>query len=279
MSAARARRLRPHIDYTHQLSIPLSTPSSRPQLNASFARFERETSNIIPKGSVFNPEFAMLFLGKLKLESRERINAFSKHLHNMPVHEMLRVAAVSAVKGRPSFPDHAYQHEPLSLGVASKLDYPPLKVDISGMNSPNGDSSTRILVAMVVDRTHRLEHFKHMILKSLFKAGFQATAPVASPITTTLMMTRLALWWVKNTDPKTGRSKAATPPLVDASDLIQGWNDFEWATNVQLEKMCIYRLGVMERLPGGEARQKQPVEVDSIKLPGFHESNSISKSS
>ena len=268
MSAARTRGLRAYKDFTHHLNIPLVTPSSRPQLNASFARFERETSDIIPKGSVFNPEFAMLFLGKLKLESRERINACSKHLHNMPVHEMLRVAAVSAVRGPSSFSDHAYQHEPLSLGVASRLDYPPLKVDISGIHAPNGDSSTRILVANVVDRTHRLEHFKHIILKSLFKAGFQATASVASPITTTLMMTRLALWWVKNTyDPKTGRSTAPTPPLVDASDLIQGWNDFEWATNVQLEKLCIHKLGIMERLPGGGARQKQLVEVDSIMLP------------
>ena len=198
----------------------------------------------------------------------------------MPVHEMLRVAAVSAVRGRPSFSDHAYQHEPLSLGVARKLDYPPLKVDISGIHAPNGDSSTSILVANIVDRTHRLEHFKHIILKSLSKAGFQATAPVASPYNTVLMMTRLTSWWVKITyDPKTGRWTTPTPPLVDASDLIRGWNDFQWATNVQLEKICIYKLGIMERLPDGGARQKQLVEVDSIKLPGFHESNSISKSS
>ena len=137
------------------------------------------------------------------------------------------------------------------------------------MHSPRGDSPTNVLAAMVVDRTHRLEHFKHIIFKSLSKAGFQAV--VAPHNTTSLMMTELcASWWGNDSyDPKTERwnKKRPAAPLVDASDLIQGWNDFEWATNVQLEKVCIYKLGIMERLPGGGARQKQIAEVDSIMLP------------
>lgn len=55
--------------------------------------------------------------------------------------------------------------------------------------------------------------------------------------------------------------------MVDASDLIQGWNDFEWATNVQLEKISIYKLGMTEQLPDGGAQEKQRVEYASIMLP------------
>ena len=271
--------MKPHIEYTHRLCIPLVTQSSRPQLLASFARFEQETSPIIPKGSVLNPEYATLLLGYLKLESKERISACSKHLHNMPVREMLRAAAVSAMRGPPRFSDLPYRHEPPSLGVASKLDYSPLKVDISGMFAPHVDLSTNLLSALVVDRTYRLEHFKHMFFKSLYEAGF-----LVAPRHNTMMTRLIANWGGKRVyDPTTKQWKLKDGkerqknPLVDASDLIYDWKDFKWATNVQLGKVCIYNLGLMERLPRSEGREKQIKEVDSIMLPSSHESNSISK--
>ena len=283
MSVATTRRWRPHIDFTHHLWIPLVTKSSRPQLLASFARFEQETSAIIPKGSLLNPEYAKVSLGNLKLKLKERISACSEHLHNMPVREMLRAAAVSAMRGPPRFSDLPYPYEPPSLGVASKLDYSPLTVDISGMLAPHGDSSTNSLSALVVDRTYRLEHFKHLVLKSLYEAGFLARAHSS---TMKFMLTKLAATWVEKGvyDPIAGRWKRKDykerrrTPSVDASDLIQDWKDLEWATNVQLEKICIYNLGIMEPLPGGGAREKQIEEVDSIMLPLSHESSSISKS-
>ena len=269
ISVAIPSRLRAYIDYTHHLGIPLVTAFSRPQLQASFARFERGTPAIIPKGSVLNPEFAKFMVGRLKLRSEKSISSCSKHLKSMPVHEMLRDAAVSAMGDPTKFSDIAYQREPLSLGVASKPDCSPLKVDISGMCSPFGATQTNILAAMVVDRTHRLEHFTHVILKSLSEAGFCATA---YPSFMGLMMTRmLDTYPRKGTyDRKTGRwNNKGRPvrPKVDASNLIQGWNDFEWATNVQLEKICIYELGMTERLPDGAFQEKQKVEVASVMLP------------
>ena len=269
MSVARITPFRPHIDHTHYLGIPLVTAFSRPQLQASFARFERETPAIIPKGSVLNPEFAKFLLGSLELKSKKRINACSKHLRSMPVHEMLRVAAVSAMRDPTTFSDIPYQREPLSLGLASEPDCSPLKVDISGMSSPFGRMPTQILGAMVVDRTHRLEHFKDIILKSLSEAGFCATAV---PSFMGLMMTRMLVVYPREGtyDKKTGRwnhKERPEDPKIDASDLIQGWNDFEWATNVQLEKICIYKLGMKERLPDGGVQEKQREEVASIMLP------------
>lgn len=137
MSIMKARRLQAYKDFTHYLSIPLATRSSRPQLHASFARFERETSSIIPEGSVHNPDFVMLALGRLKLNSKERVDACSKHLHGLDMHEMLRVAAVNAIGSPPRFTDLPYHGDaPPAFGVAVTVDFSPLKVDISGLVSP-----------------------------------------------------------------------------------------------------------------------------------------------
>lgn len=178
MSVTKAGRLLPYEDFTHYLSIPIATRFSRPQLQASFARFERETSAIIPKGSVNNVDLVKLDLGRLKLKSEERIHACSKHLRGLDLREMLRVAAVNAMAGQPNPTDLPYRGNAAhAFGVATEIDFSPLKVDLSGIFSMYDDPSrTRTLRAIIIDRTHRLQHFQYMLLNSLFKADFLANA-------------------------------------------------------------------------------------------------------
>ena len=166
MSATKARKLIAYRDFTHYLDIPLATRASRPQLRASFAQFERETSAVFPKGSVRNPNFAMLSLGRLRLKSKDSIDACSKHLHSLDMHEMLRVAAVNAVGGPPSFDDLPYIGDPPhEFDLTSTVDYSPLKVDVSGLCSPlDYPSRTKSLMALAIDRTYRLHHFQHILL-------------------------------------------------------------------------------------------------------------------
>ncbi len=280
MSATKARRLIPYKDFTHYLSVPITTRPSRLQLQASFARFERETSAIIPEGSVANPDYVKLNFGRLKLGSKERIDACSKHLHSLNMDKILGIAAVNAMNGPPKFEDLPYSR-PVSYppGVATIFDMSPLKVDMAGISSPN-ESPSRVstLEASFIDRTHRSQHFQHIILVSLFKAGFLANAfynkiPVVD--------TAIKVWLPhKGTrDPKTGRwSNPVGPriPLFDASDLIDERKDYKWATNVRLEKLGVYALGSREKLPGGGAREKQMTEAASVALPLVHEMRSTS---
>ena len=108
MSVMKARKLIPYKDFTHYLSVPISTRSSRLQLQASFARFERETSAIIPEGSVVNRNYVRLGFGRLRLESKERIDACSKHLHSLDMDKILGIAAVNAMNGPPKFENLPY---------------------------------------------------------------------------------------------------------------------------------------------------------------------------
>lgn len=139
MTAKITRRLQAYKDFTHYLGIPTVTPSSRPQLQASFTQFERETSDLIPKGSVLKSEQFLFAWGRLRLRSKERIDACSRHLHSLDMREMLRDAAVAAMRGPPLFDDIPYIGITPALGVATTLDLSPLKVDISGLFSPFDD--------------------------------------------------------------------------------------------------------------------------------------------
>ena len=174
----KARRLAPFTDFSHYLSIPIVSSASRPQLRASFAHFERENAAILPKGSMFNPDVVNLDVGRLRLESKERIDACSKHLHGLDLHKILHVAAVNAMSGPPKFGELPYIGEIThAFGRAITLDLSPLKVDVSGIFSPyQNRSQTGLLKTPVINRTHRLQHFQHKLLDSLFKAGFLVKA-------------------------------------------------------------------------------------------------------
>ncbi|CAF9906031.1 hypothetical protein IMSHALPRED_004054 [Imshaugia aleurites] len=274
MSARKARRLVAYKDFTHYLSFPLVTPSSRQQLHASFARFERETSAFNPKGSVRNSKLVRLNLGRLNLKSKERIDACSNHLHGLDMHEMLRVAAVNALGGPPRFDDLPYIGDPPhAFGMTTTVDYSPLKVDVFGLFSFNDcPSQTRTLGVSVIDRTHRLQHFSHILLDSLFKADFLANAfhPRKDIVSTAVP----ANWGHRGVcDPRTKRwSHPGRPrsPRIDARGIIQ---DHQWATDVQLEKLCVQALGSRQKLSSGSgARMKQTTEIDSIALPSFAKS-------
>lgn len=175
----------------------------------------------------------MLDLGRLRLESEERFHACSKHLHGLDMREMLRVAAVNAIGSPPNLTDLPYTNN-APFGMASTVDLSPLKVDISGIFSAIDDPShTRTLRASVIDRTHRLQYFQHILLDSLFKAGFLANAFFNSiAVVNTAVPTNWGLDRIY--DPKTQRWSSPGrpgPPRIDARKVIRDWKDYSWATD------------------------------------------------
>ena len=241
--------------YTHSLSIPIVTSTSRSQLHASFALFEQKTAGIIPKGSVLNPDSTMIHLGKFNLQSTERIDACRRHLHSIDMHQMLCLAAANAQPTLNDLPDQ--DHHRYSRG----RDFSPLKVDLIGLVSPNRASRFRALHASAIDQTHRLHHFQSVILDSLSKAGFLAKG---LPFRVKVVDTVMSSGWTRA--PETG-GRRRLPPLFDARAIIDKWKDYSWATSIQLEKVCVYPLSARDLDPDGEVREKQLLEIDSIALP------------
>ena len=136
MSATRARRLVSFKDFTHYLGISLSTPTSTPQFNASFARFAGTSSAVIPRLGICNPDILRLDLGRLKLKSERDFEACAKLLHNFDILDLIRVAATSTASDQLT----PVQNVPLparrdSLQRIIEIDHSPLKIDLSGLFS------------------------------------------------------------------------------------------------------------------------------------------------
>lgn len=137
MFATKACQLVAYKDFTHGLDIPNARRGSRPQLYASFAQIEREISAIVPEGSVLNPDLVQFGLGRLRLEMKERIDACSKHLRGLDMHEILHVATEYAIGGQRKLTGLPYSGDapPHAFGVATTVDSSLLKLD--GLNPQN----------------------------------------------------------------------------------------------------------------------------------------------
>ena len=83
------------------------------------------------------PGLVQFGLGRLRLELKERIDACSKHLRGLDMHEILRVATGYAIGGQREFTDlpHSGDAPPHAFGVATTVDSSLLKVD--GLNPQN----------------------------------------------------------------------------------------------------------------------------------------------
>lgn len=273
MSATRGRRLKGFKDFTHYLSIPLATRTSRPQLHASFAPFAETSSAIVPEGAICNPDCLKLDLGRLKLKSPRDFEACSKLLHGFDIPKILQVAAITAASSQLTPPQQltspAGSHRLHDKNGAMAIDVSPLKIDISGLFSMDEDiSRAKILYALAIDRSHRFQHFQRIILDSLSSAGFLANR-FSGDIT--IVRTAMPFSWgnMGFFDPKlrrwnhSGRPRA---PQIDARGLIESYRDYEWAKNIQLETLGIYGLGARVSLANGGARERQMEEIEGIAL-------------
>lgn len=57
-------------------------------------------------------------------------------------------------------------------------------------------------------------------------------------------------------------------PKFDASDLVQKYKDFEWATEFPLERLCISELGLKDFRKDGELIRTGYRDIASVPLPG-----------
>lgn len=67
----------------------------------------------------------------------------------------------------------------------------------------------------------------------------------------TIVHTLLTKWWIKG----------PTPPRIDARDLMNEYQTYEWGTDVPLEKICLEELGSMAKRSDGAPVQKGRIVV------------------
>lgn len=246
---------------THFLCIPLVTPHSRFQLQLALQTFRRDvTTERTPENPDGIPERAIrpigtlhLTLGVMSLLSQEKVDSAAKVLSSLNLKELLLdQSSASAGKGKERG------------GLASDKAKEPevksreLKVTLRGLTSMHTPSKTSILYSAPVDEDHRLQSFCQKL-----KAAF-TEAELLVPDTRPLLLhaTIVNTIYVPGVKGRgTGHGKSRTKLTIDARDILEKYEDFEWMSDVRIEKVAICQMGA-KKLEDGNEEYEVEAEVN-----------------
>ena len=257
------------------------TPHSRPQLQVSLARFRTDVSSSstpeIPAAAIRPIGTLHLTLGVMSLGSRERIEQALGLLRGVDLRGTLAgldPGARREVVGRAGNGDGKgggeEQGGEKKLGSGSGkeldsksrreigLDSTELEVTLRGLASMHRPSETSVLYAAPVDEDRRLQSFCQR-LRDVF-AEADLLVPDSRPLL--LHATIVNTVYVPGAKGKGGghgRNKAKL--TIDARDILEKYEEFEWMSGVRVEKVAICRMGA-KKLEGGEEEYEVEGEVD-----------------
>ena len=72
-----------------------------------------------------------------------------------------------------------------------------------------------------------------------------------------------------NTHPNVAKSGFGRKPLVDARDLYMKYKDHLWAKDIEVQKLCIGEIGLMDITRNGSVIDQGRREVARVLLPGI----------
>ncbi|KAN0113020.1 Protein kinase A anchor protein, nuclear localization signal domain containing protein [Hyaloscypha variabilis] len=241
---------------THFLCLPLITSTSRPQLQNSLATFRDKVTGIstpeLPNGV---PEKAIrplgtlhLTLGVMSLLSQERIDNSLKHLRSLNLKELLSCASPKPLKTSDVAEDSTGQPQSKDKAIAfDTKDVEPLKVTLRGLESMHTPSNTSILYSSPTS-DDRLYPFCQK-LKDLFtEAGFILEENRPLKLHATIVNTV----YVPGARGKGGHGKSKAKLTLDAREILEDYEDFEWMSNVELTKLAICKMGAQKNGAGEE---------------------------
>jgi len=284
---------------THFLCLPLVTATSRPQLEESLTTFKAAVSSEKPIAPLAHSQAAArqdpgsslslplihpkavrpvgalhCTLGVCSLDSTELSEAVET-LHSFDTQELLS----RSVKRN----DEDTTAHPSSPG--------PLKIDLKGLESMHAAHSTSILYSAPTDHSERLHPFCLALQAAFKEKGLLVPDERALKLHATIVNTIYAKGrrppkapkWVADPssqassssdlpdreDRSQGHGPNANAPLkIDATQLLEGYQDYVWAENVVLDRVAICEMGAKKILDDqGNVTAEEYTEVASIPLP------------
>jgi activating signal cointegrator complex subunit 1 len=276
---------------THFLCLPLITTSSRPQLEVSLQRFRDETQARRNVGnrepgvhypptaeqapaegdlpSLHIPEKAIrplgtlhLTLGVMRLEDRTSVEKAVKLLQEIDVNALLSLqdhhispdAAITSIHDPPS----GHPEAPSSSSSQS----PPLTLSLSSLASIHPPQQTSILYAVPIDPTNRLQAFGEALRTQFIDEGLMTREDRPLKLHATIVNTIYA----KRAG---GARRGAKFIKFDSTALIEHFREFEWASEVRIERVAICKMGA-KKIVGvkGDVVGEEYEEVGCVELPG-----------
>lgn len=227
---------------THFLCIPLVTPASRPQLQASLQSFRNDVAQATAQNPSGIPERAVrpagtlhLTLGVMSLLTPARIEAALTLLRSLDL--------------RGQMPSREGQFS----GTLSSRPA-PLTVTLRGLNSMRDPATTSVLYAAPVDEDGSLYEFC-IGLKRAFQE-VDLVVPEARPLL--LHATVINTVYVQGRGTRSGQGKGRASRLtINATEMLHKYENFEWMRDISIEKVAICKMGA---IPVGGGDEEYVVE-------------------
>ena len=261
MAATKVRNLIAYKDYTHTLSIKLDSSSFLSQFQTSFQPFRNNASAIIPEKAFLVPELYRLHIGRLHLNTAQRLQEFVKVMHGLDYCKLLGPAPAIAQS-----PITAVEQSDTARSVAHIA---PLKIDVTGLTteSTNPSRATHLYLSLV-DPTYRLQPFLQSLRDCFSAAGFPLLK-TSKKYRVKVTDGRMVLWHTYFVLPNGKRVyyKREARPVFYPRELLKVYENTIWAKEVPLERISLDGIGIRERTSEGDTVFKLPPEVDSVALP------------
>lgn len=286
---------------THFLCLPLVTPTSRPQLEASLKTFKDQVSPptdeakqaadvvyvhpqaIRPVGTLH------CTLGVMSLDKDKIAEAISL-LQGIDIPAMLRGAThedQSSVGAADSTSSNLASTKISDTPFPAESAQGPVKVDLKGLVSMHSPKSTSVLYSAPSDENGRLFPFCTALQKVFKDKGFiiddrplklHATivntvyAKSRKPARGGAFQSRFAKAVEGGSDGDVGSSsngpKANAPLKIDATSILEKYADFVFAQDVVLDRVAICEMGAKKITDGeGNIEDEKYTEVANIALP------------
>ncbi|KAK4214462.1 AKAP7 2'5' RNA ligase-like domain-containing protein [Rhypophila decipiens] len=273
----------PQPSLTHFLCIPLVTRSSRPQLTSSLASFREQVTSPL---SGFNvPEEAIRPVGSLHLtlgmfsfpgdktktnnsnlsedaasgqgeeESQDRLEKAKAILQSLRPREIIR-----AFKPPPAMPGSA-----ATPPLVEQKEQEEIKITLQGLRSMQSTTPTKsaVLYAPPADPQGRLQQFCEGVRKVFLDAGVMV--PDNRPLL--LHATIVNTIYVKGRNRQQqqrgrgghgqGRNNRRDRLTIDATSLLDQFEDQVWMEDVRVEKIAICKMGAKKIEVDGVAERRR----------------------
>jgi activating signal cointegrator complex subunit 1 len=275
---------------THFLCLPLVTPSSKPQLEASIETFRNhvspnqpeQTTNVATRihPKAIRPVGVLhCTLGVMSLDGPTLQKAIDL-LQNLDINSLLSSASPTS---NPLLPTPSTQIPPESNKPATHGQ--PIKISLTGLSSMHSPTNTSILYIPPSDPTQRLYPFCLALQKIFQDEGLLLPDNRELKLHATIVNTIYAKSRNKRAGPKRegkvgkepdqnedrsqGHGPHSNAPLkFDARALLEEYKNFVWVEGVVLDRIAICEMGAKKLLGvDGEVVGEEYTEVASVGLP------------
>jgi activating signal cointegrator complex subunit 1 len=227
--------------------LPLVTPTSRPQLRNALATFRDKVTGIstpelpngIPEKAIRPLDTLHLTLGVMSLLSQERIDSSLKLLRELNLGDLLSSPGLASPKDSNQASNSASQSTLKDKVIErDSKETEPLRVSLKGLESMHTPSKTSILYSSPI-ADDRLYPFCQKLKDMFTEAEFLVEESRPLKLHATIINTV----YVPGVRGKGGHGKNKAKLTFDAREVLEDFEDFEWMSNVRVEKLVICKMG------------------------------------